>query len=114
VEADDNKVLSRGMQGLCIRLAKGLNAILRRRGSLFDDHYHLHLLATPTEVARAVAYVRDNARRHYGGGIESDYFSSGNEEWRELIAAPGTWLLSVGWLLHGRRRPGLAARARQS
>jgi REP element-mobilizing transposase RayT len=98
VEADDSVILSRGMQGLCIRLAKALNAALGRKGSLFDDHYHSHLLKTPTEVAYALSYVRTNARRHYGK-IEVDYFSSDHAEWCGLLVAPATWLLNIGWKL---------------
>jgi REP element-mobilizing transposase RayT len=98
VEADDSAALTRGMQGLCIRLAKALNKVLGRKGSLFGDHYHSRLLRSPTEVARALAYVRTNAERHYGeAGV--DYFSSERAEWRELLAAPVTWLLGVGWKL---------------
>jgi putative transposase len=96
VEADDNRSLTRGMQGLCIRLAKALNALLHRSGRVFADHYHSHLLLTPTEVARALAYVRTNAEKHYGErGV--DYFSSAHAGWLELLEAPMTWLLTKGW-----------------
>jgi putative transposase len=95
VEADDSTTLSRGMQGLSIRLAKALNRALGRKGRLFDDHYHSRVLRTPTEVAHAIAYVRTNAERHYGNeGL--DYFSSDHPESRELVAAAVTWLLSIG------------------
>jgi REP element-mobilizing transposase RayT len=102
VEADDSDVLSRGMQGLAIRLAKALNKALGRKGTLFADHYHSRLLKSPAEVARALAYVRTNAERHYGG-IEVDYYSSSHAEWRHLLAVAGTWLLGVGWKLARRR-----------
>jgi putative transposase len=96
VEADDSGALTRGMQGLCIRLAKALNALLDRRGRIFADHYRSHLLLTPTEVARALTYVRTNAEKHYGErGV--DYFSSDHAGWKELLAAPSTWLLNDGW-----------------
>jgi REP element-mobilizing transposase RayT len=105
VEADDGQALSRGMQGLCIRLAKALNKVLARKGSLFDDHYHSHLLATPREVAHALAYVRTNAQRHFGvPGL--DYYSSDHIEWRDLLAAPVSWLLGVGWKLARTKRAG--------
>ena len=104
VEADDSVALSRGMQSLGTRLAKALNKALGREGTLFDDHYHSHLLRTPTEVARALAYVQTNARKHYGREIEADYFSSDHAEWRDLLAAPVTWLLNVGWKLAGRKK----------
>jgi REP element-mobilizing transposase RayT len=97
VEAESNEALSRAMQGLCIRLAKALNAVLRRRGGrVFADHYHLHLLRTPTEVKNALSYVSGNAEHHFGeAGL--DWFSSQNPELRELLLAPITWMLSVGW-----------------
>jgi putative transposase len=104
VEANDSVSLSRGMQSLGTRLARALNKLLGREGTLFEDHYHSHLLLTPAEVANALAYVATNARRHYGK-IEMDYFSSDHAEWRGLLVAPVTWLLKVGWRLAGRERP---------
>jgi putative transposase len=107
VEADDSKSLSRGLQGLCISLAKSLNFALARSGRIFADHYHSHLLRTPTEVANALEYVQDNAEHHYGeSGL--DWFSSQNPELRELLARPVTWLLNVGWT---RARPKAHSRA---
>jgi putative transposase len=95
-EVPDNAALTRGMQGLCIRLAKALNTLLERRGPIFADHYHSHLLLTPTEVARALAYVRTNAEKHYGErGV--DYFSSDHAGWKELLADACSWLLTDGW-----------------
>jgi putative transposase len=104
VEADDSVALSRGMQSLNTRLARALNKLLGRKGTLFADHYHSHLLRTPAEVANALAYVSDNARRHYGG-IEVDYFSSDHGEWHGLLASATTWLLSAGWRLARRKAP---------
>jgi hypothetical protein len=74
-----------------------------RGGSLFDDHYHSHLLKTPTEVARALGYVQTNAEKHFGEtGV--DYFSSGHPRWAELLASPVSWLLNEGWKLAMLRR----------
>src|SRR4051812_4862488 len=50
VEADDTAALSRGMQGLCIRLAKRLNALARRHGRVLVDRYHAHILKSRREV----------------------------------------------------------------
>jgi hypothetical protein len=96
--------LSRGMQGLNTRLAKSLNKLLGRKGTLFDDHYYSHLLLTPAEVANAFAYVRTNAQRHYGDeGV--DYFSSASAEWQALLATPVHWLLRGGWQRAKRIKP---------
>jgi putative transposase len=105
VEAESSRDLSRGMQGLCIRLAKRLNAALRgRHGRIFADHYHSHLLRSPTETRNALEYVGGNAQHHYGDE-GPDWFSSQNPELRELLASPETWLLSDGWK-RGRQKPG--------
>jgi REP element-mobilizing transposase RayT len=99
VEADDDEALSRGMQGLCIRVAKALNGMMGRSGPVFADHYHSRLLRTPTELVRAIAYVLDNHRRHFGeGGV--DRFSSAalDVEGRgALLSRPVGWLLRSGW-----------------
>jgi REP element-mobilizing transposase RayT len=104
VVADDSVALSRGMQSLGTRLARALNKLLGREGTLFEDHYHSHLLESPTEVANALSYVATNARKHYGR-IEIDYFSSDHVEWGALLALPVSWLLTVGWRLARRKRP---------
>ncbi len=64
VEAADTPSLSRAMQGFSIRVAKGLNRMMKRRGRVLADRFHSHVLRTPTEARRAVAYVRDNHRKH--------------------------------------------------
>ena len=98
VEADSNESLSRGMQGLNIRLAKALNAALGRTGHIFADHYHARLLLTPTDTASAIAYVLGNASRHYGNleRGEVDVFTSTSSELRWLLAFPKGWLLTAG------------------
>jgi REP element-mobilizing transposase RayT len=50
VEAEGAAALSRGMQGLGVRLARRLNLHLARRGALFDSRYHARSLRTPREV----------------------------------------------------------------
>jgi putative transposase len=96
VEADSSESLTKGMQGLCIRLAKALNNALARSGPLFADHYHSRLLRSPTELARAIAYVLNNAAHHFGGQ-QRDVFCSAEKELRDLLSLPRSWLFSVGW-----------------
>jgi REP element-mobilizing transposase RayT len=64
VEALDRRALSRGMQGLGIRLARGLNKLMGLSGKVLADRYHAHILRTPSEVRRAVAYVLANHHKH--------------------------------------------------
>jgi REP element-mobilizing transposase RayT len=66
-EAEDRRALARGIQGLCVRMARAVNRTLARRGSLFADRYHWRALKTPRAVHFAVRYVLLNARRHRAG-----------------------------------------------
>jgi len=115
VEADSNEALSRGMQGLCVRMAKALNRVMRDRGSVFADHYHSRLLPTPSELVAALAYVLGNYAHHFGGAPGRDRYSSGAYDrlQRERILADArTWLLRVGWRRARRKPQWLASRGR--
>ena len=64
VEADGAESLARGVQGLAVRLARSLNRAGSRRGRVFADRYHAHVLASRREVARALRYILENFRHH--------------------------------------------------
>ena len=55
-EADEPTRLTRGVQGLAIRLARAINHVLRRRGRVWDGRYHAHMLRTPREIRNALLY----------------------------------------------------------
>ena len=67
VEADTPTRLARGVQRLAVRAAKAINRVLRRRGSVWADRYHAHVLKTPREVRNALVYVLNNVRKHMPG-----------------------------------------------
>jgi len=86
VEADSKHALSRGMQKLCHSISRRLNALSLREhgvsqstkagpfsdlkgwlGRVFSDRFHAHLLKSPTEMQRALHYVRTNAEHHFAG-----------------------------------------------
>jgi len=98
VEAKDGRALSRGMQGLSIRVAQGLNRLMKRKGKVLEDRFHAHVLRTPREVRNAIRYVLDNARIHatrLGRAIggTADRFASGPGLPGWLGVPPRTWLL---------------------
>jgi REP element-mobilizing transposase RayT len=121
-EAEGRQALSRGLQGLLIRIAKALNKLWSRRGSVFADRYHDHILKSPREVRNALRYVFGNGKKHAAEGREVsvpqaiDTFTSAPwfQGFRERITVHGieaivrpvtdarTWLLTEGWLRHGR------------
>src|SRR5262249_51647668 len=98
VEAESRECLCRGMRGLNVRIARAVNKIIERKGKVFADRYHAHVLRTLAEVRNAVNYLRNNFRKHRPGTIFDPYSSTCGEacwyDWGELvIAAPRTWLL---------------------
>jgi putative transposase len=108
VEADSSLALSRGMQGLSVRLARALNRVMRRRGTVFDDHYHSRLLRSPTQLVYAIGYVLGNHEHHYGPSCGVDSYSSLACDPQRVLALPVTWLLRVGWRRAHARSPWLA------
>ena len=117
-EADDQRALARGMQGLNVRIAKRLNRHLERSGPLLAERYHSRILKTPTEVHHVLAYVLCNSRRHAAergvrlerGWIDSFSYGPHFTGWCDLVRPPATyargprstapprsWLLCIGW-----------------
>src|SRR3954447_1172741 len=78
------------MKGLGVRIARGVNRLLQRRGRVIGDTYHARALRTPTEVRNAVRYVVNN-HHHHTGRAESDPFTSVAQP--HVCVKPQTWLL---------------------
>lgn len=73
VEADDRRWLGRGMQGLKVRLARRLNLLFRRQGTVFRERYHCRQLRSPREVRHGLHYVLNNRRRHARHRVAKDW-----------------------------------------
>ena len=109
VEADGREELSRGLQGMFVRMARRMNKVLGRRGAFFRDRFHEHVLRKPREVWNALRYVLSNQRKHghlTGRSSRPDDMSSGVgfEGWADWkpddetgLPQAETWLLRVGW-----------------
>ena len=63
-EAESPRVLSRAMQGIAIRIAKGLNLVMKRRGKVFADRFFSRVVRSARDMRNVLAYVLNNARRH--------------------------------------------------
>ena len=102
VEADDRRALSSAMRSLGIRIGLGMNLLMRSSGRVVAHRYHARALRTPTEVYRALGYVRHNhavhaARRGEAPRPSVDAYSSDAKTLSFTPPAPKTWLLSTGW-----------------
>ena len=118
-EAKGREALSRGMQGLLVRIARRLNKAWGRKGKVFGDRYQAHVLKSLREVRNALCYVLHNAKKHCRLKVDVDPFSSGAwfDGWKERVkglvetplAGARTWMLNVGWrgrgLISVRERP---------
>ncbi len=64
-EGEDKVQMGKAMQSFTLSLAKSINGACRRKGKVFVDRYHLHILRTPIEVKNALIYIFKNAAKHY-------------------------------------------------
>jgi REP-associated tyrosine transposase len=130
LEAEDERALGRAMKSISARVARAVNRVFARTGSVLLGRYHVRALRTPREVRNALAYILLNARKHWmqrhgtAPPVRIDDASSGawfsgwtrSVQSRESppVASPSTWLLRVGWHRHGlidpAEIPGLATR----
>jgi hypothetical protein len=126
VEADTEKAgeegyaaLRAGISGFEIAVARRLNKLLSRTGSVWADRYHRRDLKTPREVWNGLAYVFGNYTHHgewsYGDGVVDIHSSAWrfdgwdrppftfeeSSEWSWPVCAAETWLLGTGYLTHG-------------
>jgi REP element-mobilizing transposase RayT len=122
VESPHSAGLSRGMKGLAVRIARGVNRAMNRTGSVFADRFHDRVLRSPRQVRNALAYVLCNARKHglapsRSGWLDPHSSAAAFDGWRaheptvsDAVVPPRTWLLRVGWrrggLLDVDHRPG--------
>jgi len=111
-EAEDNHSLAEGAKALAVRLARALNRLWNRKGTVFSERYHLRVFKSLLAVRNVLLYVLKNARRHRvpHPGVH-DPFSSASwfEQWKEEIevdpvhflwrpvARARSWILRQGW-----------------
>jgi putative transposase len=112
VEADGKAALSKSMKGLAVRMAVGLNRLAKRRGTVFADRYHAHVMETPREVANTVRYVLQNYRKHARERLPAHWRDPFASSVAEPLREPKVWLLRVGWTLAAELR--MAAIGRQA
>ena len=110
------EALAAGVKGLSVRIARGLSHIMSRCGPVFADRYHAHVLKTPAEGCRALAYVLGNFASHarrrgerVPDGWADPYSSTGLVAGRavapgflhtdhplDVVSPPRSWLLRRG------------------
>jgi REP element-mobilizing transposase RayT len=113
-EAENTVRLESGVRGLMVRIARRVNALLRRRGRFWADRWHGRDLEGPRQVRNALVYVLQNHKKHahsvsldpLSSAASFDGFASplprgfrgAGPPW--LVTAQ-TWLLKSGWRRRG-------------
>jgi REP element-mobilizing transposase RayT len=99
--------LARGVQGLAIRIARHVNALLGIRGTFWGDRFHSRELARPRAVRNAIVYVLMNVKKHLRNwGDAVDPCSSAPWFFRidrrdAPVRSSSTWLGTTGWTRYG-------------
>ena len=108
VEAEDTNALSSGIGALKIRIARGINRAISRRGVIWADRYHARALRTPREVRFGLIYVLQNWKKHIrnANGLDGRSSAPWFDGWMEPpqrpagrapVVTPRTWLAAIGW-----------------
>lgn len=99
-----------------IRIARRVNRLLFRRGRFWADRGHGRALASPSQIRNALIYVLQNRKKHARCVDEPALDALSSAQWFDGFcppipvgfrsigppgAAPGTWLLTVGWKKRG-------------
>ena len=107
-EAADADSLARAMKGLQVSVARALNKVMKRRGRVFADRYHAHVLSSPLEAANAIQYVLDNWKHHArrdGGPVPAGVDPWCSTAWSRatpaLVREPEWWMLKFGVTRYG-------------
>jgi hypothetical protein len=94
-EASDKRALSEGVRSVAIRIARGVNELVGRKGRFWADRWFGRALTTPRQVRNALVYVLANFRKHAKRPMRQgvDAFSSASL----FVSGAKTWLAATGW-----------------
>ncbi|MEP7052095.1 MAG: transposase [Pseudomonadota bacterium] len=118
LEAESAQLLSSGVRGIMVRIARRVNNLLSRGGRLWVDRWHGHALKTPREVRNTLRYVLQNHLKHRSANTPLDPLSSAQwfngfttpipRAFRSVgppcVAAAQSWRRRVGWQRQGKLR----------
>lgn len=83
-ESDDAEALSRCLQGLSVRIARGVNNALDRNGKVFGDRYRQRLLADRATLKDALSRV---AAAKSKGEVHTPSTRRLRDGWKRMMAS---------------------------
>ena len=91
VEAASTLTLSRGVQGLQVRLAKGWNKLWNRKRGVFAGRFHARLIGEKEDPRKILSYVLKNHMRHRR--VDRPCFDSASSAlWMDIWQERDSWL----------------------
>ncbi len=64
IEADNNKILGKGMQAFGVTLAKAINRLWKLKGEVYKHRYHFSRIESPRELKNVMNYIFNNGVKH--------------------------------------------------
>ena len=90
VEAGSSLALTRNLQGLQVRLAKGWNRLWKRKSPVFAGRFHARLVGPKEDPRRLLAYVLKNHMRH--GRVDGPCFDGASSSlWMDVWLERDLW-----------------------
>ena len=93
VEAASPEALSRSIQGIQVRLARGWNRIWKRKGRVFAGRFHSRMVRSLGDGRRVLAYVLKNHLRH-GVKIPCPVDPGSSGLWTDVWLERETWAVA--------------------
>lgn len=64
VESTTHEVLHKGMQAMGITLAKGINKIKGKKGTVYKHRYHFRQISSRRDLKNVIHYILQNHKKH--------------------------------------------------
>ncbi|MDD4973652.1 MAG: transposase [Bacteriovorax sp.] len=64
IEADNNHILSKGMQSFGVTISKAINRMRKLKGGVYKHRYHFRKISSPRQLKNVLNYIFNNGIKH--------------------------------------------------
>ncbi|MFA6237483.1 MAG: transposase [Bacteriovorax sp.] len=64
IEANNNRILGKGMQAFGVTMAKAINRVRKLKGSVYKHRYHFHQISSSRQLKNVMMYIFRNGMKH--------------------------------------------------
>jgi len=76
IEADNNKLLHKGMQAFGITIAKAINKFKSNKGTVYKHRYHFRQISSLRDFKNVMNYIFQNGMKHHSSGKLINFYNS--------------------------------------